>query len=134
MIQQVLINLLKNAAESIDHAERDNSQRQVELNVNLVEIEGQKAVEFAVRDTGGGLAPQVLAHLFEAFFSTKTEGLGIGLNLCRSIVESHQGRMKAENIYNEDLLVGCCFSFWLPVLGTKMTTNKNISIDSRSYS
>ena len=134
LIQQVLINLLKNAAESIDHAERDNSQRQVELNVNLVEIEGQKAVEFAVRDTGGGLAPQVLAHLFEAFFSTKTEGLGIGLNLCRSIVESHQGRMKAENLYNEDLLVGCCFSFWLPVLGTKMTTNKNISIDSRSYS
>jgi hypothetical protein len=134
LIQQVLINLLKNAAESIDHSERDNSQRQVELNVNCVEIEGQKAVEFMVTDTGGGLAPQVLEHLFEAFFSTKTEGLGIGLNLCRSIVESHQGRMKAQNLYNGQNIVGCCFSFWIPAAGTKMSADEYLSIESRSYS
>jgi signal transduction histidine kinase len=56
-----------------------------------------------------------LEHLFEAFFSTKSEGMGIGLNLCRSIVESHQGRMKAENLYNADEITGCRFSFWIPV-------------------
>ena len=52
---------------------------------------------------------------FEAFFSTKSEGMGIGLNLCRSIVESHQGRMRAENIYNGSDVMGCRFSFWIPV-------------------
>ena len=91
-------------------------------------------VEFAVKDTGGGLAPQVLEHLFEAFFSTKSEGLGIGLNLCRSIVESHQGRMKAENLYNGPDIVGCCFSFWLPAMETRIVSDENLSIESRSYS
>jgi FixJ family two-component response regulator len=54
-------------------------------------------------------------RLYEAFFSTKAEGMGIGLNLCRTIVESHQGRMQAENIYNGPEVIGCRFSFWIPV-------------------
>jgi len=70
--------------------------------------------EISVRDEGPGLAPEVLEHLFEAFYSTKSEGMGIGLNLCRSIVESHQGRMRAENLYNADQITGCRFSFWIP--------------------
>ena len=56
-----------------------------------------------------------MEHLFEAFYSTKAEGMGIGLNLCRSIVESHQGRMRAENLYNANEITGCRFSFWLPI-------------------
>ena len=78
--------------------------------------EGQDAVEFSVQDTGMGLAPEVMDRLYEAFFSTKPEGMGIGLNLCRTIVESHRGRMLAENIYNGPDVVGCRFSFWIPVL------------------
>ena len=78
------------------------------------ELARQAIVEFSVSDTGRGLAPEVLERLFEAFFSTKPEGMGIGLNLCRSIVESHQGRMKAENLYNADEITGCRFSFWIP--------------------
>jgi signal transduction histidine kinase len=77
--------------------------------------EGHLVIEFSVTDTGRGLAPEVMERLFEAFFSTKSEGMGIGLNLCRSIVESHQGRMKAENLYNADEITGCRFSFWIPV-------------------
>jgi len=50
-----------------------------------------------------------------AFFSTKADGMGIGLGLCRSIVESHQGRIKAENLYNGSLVVGCRFAFTIPV-------------------
>ena len=53
--------------------------------------------------------------MYEAFFSTKTDGLGIGLSLCRSIIESHRGRIKAQNLYNGDAVVGCRFSFTLPV-------------------
>jgi PAS domain S-box-containing protein len=115
LIEQVLVNLLKNAAESIDNAHRPNGRRHVELRAQPKQIEGLgEAVEFIVTDTGQGLAPEVMQRLFEAFFSTKAEGMGIGLNLCRSIVESHQGRMHAENLYNGDQVVGCRFSFWLP--------------------
>jgi signal transduction histidine kinase len=64
---------------------------------------------------GPGLPDEVLARMYEAFFSTKADGLGIGLGLCRSIVESHQGRIKAENLYNGPLVVGCRFAFTIPV-------------------
>ena len=115
LIEQVLINLLRNAAESIDMALRQTSQRIVELRVVPKVIEDKQVVEFAVQDTGNGLAPEVMARLYEAFYSTKADGMGIGLSLCRSIVESHLGRMSAENLYNGDDVSGCRFSFWIPV-------------------
>ncbi|RYF33738.1 MAG: PAS domain S-box protein [Comamonadaceae bacterium] len=115
LIEQVMVNLLKNAAESIDLADRPLARRSVELRVLPKVIEGHSAVEFVVQDTGMGLAPEVMDRLYEAFFSTKAEGMGIGLNLCRTIVESHRGRMQAENIYNGPDVVGCRFSFWIPV-------------------
>jgi len=116
LIEQVMVNLLKNAAESIDLAQRPLARRSVELRVLPKTIEGQNAIEFSVQDTGMGLAPEVMDRLYEAFFSTKAEGMGIGLNLCRTIVESHRGRMQAENIYNGPDVVGCRFSFWIPVM------------------
>jgi PAS domain S-box-containing protein len=115
LIEQVLINLMRNAAESIDLAQRPLTQRDVELKVLPRQEQGQSVVVFSVTDTGRGLAPEVMERLFEAFFSTKAEGMGIGLNLCRSIVESHQGRMHAENLYNGADITGCRFSFWIPV-------------------
>jgi C4-dicarboxylate-specific signal transduction histidine kinase len=115
LIEQVLVNLMKNAAESIDNANRPPEQRQVELRILPKTIDKQSVVEFSVTDTGAGLPPESIERVYEAFFSTKVEGMGIGLNLCRSIVESHQGRIKAENIYNADEVTGCRFSFWIPV-------------------
>ena len=117
LIEQVLVNLLKNAAESIDNARRPTARRSVELRVIPQQVDEQQVIEFSVLDTGQGLAPEVMERLYEAFFSTKAEGMGIGLNLCRSIVESHQGRMQAENIYNGAEVAGCRFSFWIPVSG-----------------
>ena len=115
LIEQVLINLMKNAAESIAHAHLPAARRSVELRVVPKQMEGQSVVEFSVLDTGHGLSPEVMPRLYEAFYSTKAEGMGIGLKLCRSIVESHQGRMDAGNLYNGDEVVGCRFTFWLPV-------------------
>lgn len=115
LIEQVLVNLLKNAAESIEHAQRPTARRSVELRVIPRQLDGQGVVEFSVMDSGQGLAPEVMERLYEAFFSTKVEGMGIGLNLCRTIVESHHGRMQAENIYNGLEVIGCRFSFWIPV-------------------
>ncbi len=114
LIEQVLVNLMRNAAESVDNAERPLGRRHVELRVVPKLIDQQNTVFFSVTDTGKGLPPEVMDRLYEAFYSTKVEGMGIGLNLCRSIVESHQGRIKAENLYNADDVVGCCFSFWIP--------------------
>ena len=74
-----------------------------------------QVIEFTVTDGGPGMKEEMLSRLFEAFHSTKAEGLGIGLSLCRSIIESHHGRIKAENIYNEAMVAGCRFTFTLPV-------------------
>ena len=114
LIEQVLINLIKNGAESVDAAKRATSNRLVEVRVTQRDIEHQATVQFSVTDSGRGLSPEALERLYEAFFSTKNDGLGIGLNLCRSIVESHQGRIQAENLYNAGQVVGCRFSFWIP--------------------
>jgi PAS domain S-box-containing protein len=121
LIEQVLVNLLKNAAESIDLAHRPTAQRSVRLQVSQAQVEDKAVVEFTVIDSGPGLAPEVMTRLYEAFYSTKADGMGIGLSLCRSIVESHLGRMKAENLYNAELVTGCTFSFWLPCPDATLT-------------
>ena len=116
LIEQVLLNLVKNSAEAIDAAQMPSSRRHIELRVVPRHTpEDGGAIEFSVTDAGPGLPPEVLSRLYEAFFSTKAEGLGIGLSLCRSIVESHRGRMRAQNLYNAEQVVGCRFSFALPV-------------------
>jgi PAS domain S-box-containing protein len=116
LIEQVVLNLLKNAAEAIDNAKLPPARRNIELRVvpRHTPDEGE-VIEFSVTDMGPGLAPEVIARMYEAFFSTKVEGLGIGLSLCRSIIESHRGRIKAQNLYNGETAVGCRFSFTLPV-------------------
>jgi PAS domain S-box-containing protein len=116
LIEQVVLNLLKNAAEAIDSAKLPAARRRVELRVvpRHTPEEGG-VVEFTVTDTGPGLKDEVIDRMYEAFYSTKHDGFGIGLSLCRSIVESHRGRIRAQNLYNGSEIVGCRFSFSLPV-------------------
>ncbi|MDQ2928778.1 MAG: ATP-binding protein, partial [Pseudomonadota bacterium] len=116
LIEQVVLNLLKNAAEAIDNAKLPSSRRHIELRVvpRHTPEEGD-VIEFTVSDKGPGLKDEVIARMYEAFFSTKVDGLGIGLSLCRSIIESHRGRIKAVNLYNGETPAGCRFSFTLPV-------------------
>ena len=121
LIEQVLLNLLKNAAEAIDSAQLPTSRRHIELRVvpRHTPEEGG-VIEFSVTDMGPGIKDEVIGRLYEAFFSTKAEGLGIGLSLCRTIVESHGGRMRAQNLYNGVLVVGCRSSFTVPVVTLDM--------------
>ena len=100
LIEQVLLNLVKNGLESMDTSPVDV------LAVNVTEHENQ--IEVAVIDGGHGLTDP--ERLFEPFFSTKSEGLGMGLNICRTIIESHHGRLWAVN--NPD--GGTIFRFTLP--------------------
>jgi PAS domain S-box-containing protein len=119
LIEQVLVNLVKNAAEAMDMADIDEAARRIVLAVDW--CDARSMVCFSVQDSGKGLAPEVERHLFDAFYSTKKEGMGIGLNLCRSIIEAHGGKLIAQNLYNEtDMaamgeVLGCRFSFTLPV-------------------
>jgi PAS domain S-box-containing protein len=116
LIEQVVLNLLKNSAEAIDSAQLPSGRRRIELRVvpRHTPEEGG-VIEFSVTDMGPGLKDEVIARLYESFFSTKVDGMGIGLSLCRSIIESHRGRMRAQNLYNGEVITGCRFSFTLPV-------------------
>ncbi|MGE5118072.1 MAG: PAS domain S-box protein [Betaproteobacteria bacterium] len=116
LIEQVVLNLIKNAAEAIDNAHMPPARRNIELRVVPRHTTDEGGViEFGVTDMGPGIRDEVIERLYEAFFSTKTDGLGIGLSLCRSIVESHRGRIRAQNLYNGTAVVGCRFTFTLPV-------------------
>ena len=115
LIEQVVLNLLKNAAEAIDSAHLPSARRNIELRVVPKSTPEEGAyIEFSVTDMGPGIKDEVIGRLYEAFFSTKAEGLGIGLSLCRSIIESHRGRIRAQNLYNGELVTGCRFTFTLP--------------------
>jgi PAS domain S-box-containing protein len=89
-LQQVILNLMLNAADAMDGV--DDRPRQILI---TTERDGDR-VRLAVRDSGTGLAPDVADRLFEAFYTTKTNGMGIGLSISRSIVENHGGRLWAE--------------------------------------
>jgi signal transduction histidine kinase len=69
-----------------------NSRRELQISTKTDEAEG---VRVGVRDTGPGLTPESLPRLFEPFYTTKAEGMGMGLAICRSIVEAHGGRLWA---------------------------------------
>ena len=117
-------------AEALDSAQIPEGLRKVELHVHL-NATGD-AIEFQVIDNGLGLAPEVEQHLFEAFYSTKQEGMGIGLNLCRSIIEAHGGELRARNLYNEagNSIQGCCFHFTLPLQPSLQSDGSNESAPS----
>jgi len=87
-IQQVLLNLFMNALQAM----QDEPAGQRNLEITLTSTAAGEAM-LAVRDSGPGIPEEMHASVFEAFWTTKPEGLGIGLAICRSIVESHGGRL-----------------------------------------
>ena len=103
-LQQVLLNLILNAAEAMDSVE--TGPREVLISTD----EDPAGVLVAVRDSGPGIDPEHLERVFESFFTTKPRGTGMGLSVCRSIIDAHAGRLWAEA--NEPR--GAVFQFTLP--------------------
>jgi two-component system, LuxR family, sensor kinase FixL len=108
-IEQVLVNLIRNAAEAMSA-----SSKRVLTISTLLDTNGM--IRVTVSDTGPGLAPKISNQLFQAFLSTKSAGMGLGLSICRTIVEAHGGRIWADS--NSDQ--GTCFHFTLRQAVTEM--------------
>jgi PAS domain S-box-containing protein len=104
-LQQVLLNLIINAIEAMSGA--SEGARELLVSTGKAEAGG---VLIAVRDSGPGLAPTTLDRLFEPFYSTKSSGLGLGLSICRSIIEAHGGRLWAST----NVPRGAIFQFTVP--------------------
>jgi two-component system sensor kinase FixL len=88
-IQQVVLNLVRNAVEAMEQVERR------ELVIGTREIPDQEMAEVTVADSGPGIAPELADRLFQPFVTTKATGMGLGLSICREIVEAHHGRLTA---------------------------------------
>lgn len=108
-LQEVLLNLMKNAADAM--RELPASEREIDITL----AKGEGVISIAVADRGPPVPPDTFAHLFEAFFTTKPDGLGLGLAICKSIAEAHGGRLEVEPrnpppglIFRINLPVGGC--------------------------
>ena len=106
MIEQVLLNLARNGMQAMEGASA--SERQL-----LIQAKWDNAtmrVVFAVQDHGSGIPPDVAQQLFTPFFTTKTEGMGLGLSMCRTVLEQHGSELR----YTPNIPCGTVFSFHLP--------------------
>jgi C4-dicarboxylate-specific signal transduction histidine kinase len=106
MIEQVLLNLIRNAREAMAGLPLEGRR----LTLRAVQSSPQ-FVNFSVSDVGTGLASEVAENLFSPFMTTKTDGMGMGLSICRSIIEYHEGQMR----YVPNLPRGASFEFSLPI-------------------
>jgi two-component system, LuxR family, sensor kinase FixL len=106
-LQQVVVNLVQNAIDSISAA----NQREGRIHIIVVSAEAPPRLEFRIQDNGTGLDDEAARHVFEPLTTSKSEGLGLGLAICASIVQSHGGR-----IWLESGARGATeFRFWIPV-------------------
>jgi signal transduction histidine kinase len=105
-LQQVILNLIMNAVEAMSGV----SEGQRELLIGT-EKDASSGVLVAVQDSGPGLNPESFDRLFDAFYTTKAGGMGMGLSICRSIVEAHGGRVWASRTAGP----GATVQFTLPV-------------------
>jgi signal transduction histidine kinase len=103
-LQQVMLNLIVNAIQATSGVAED--RRDVLISSDATD----ECALVGVRDTGPGLRPESLPHLFEPFYTTKPDGMGMGLSICRSIIEAHGGRLWAGGHTSQ----GAFFQFTIP--------------------
>lgn len=106
-VQQVIINLMRNAAEAMKELPPEHAR----IELRSYSDDDNQQVHISVRDFGKGIDPESRKHLFEPFYSTSIDGMGLGLSLSQSIVESHGGRIRVV----EDIHPGACLDITLPI-------------------
>jgi two-component system sensor histidine kinase DctS len=110
MVEQVLLNLARNAMQAMDEAHVPQPSLLLQVRVAAASEVGQRWLEFSVADVGPGIAEEVKQQLFTPFFTTKAEGMGLGLSLCRTVVEQHGGYL----VFEPNQPQGTIFRFTLP--------------------
>jgi two-component system sensor histidine kinase DctS len=110
MVEQVLLNLARNGMQAMQGVPADAPARQLRLRVRPAPTDPKGWVEFSVSDRGHGVSQEVAQQLFTPFFTTKEEGMGLGLSLCRTVVEQHGGLLHFEPNPPQ----GTTFRFTLP--------------------
>ena len=120
LIEQVLINLIKNGLEAMRDAPAKLADTPTYLLVS-VHVDGNNT-RFEVRDYGSGVPLEIEGKLFEPFFTTKAEGMGMGLNICRSIIEAHGGQLTVQRH-----IIGSSFVFTLPLEANKFSDKMDSS-------
>jgi len=105
-LQQVLLNFILNGMDAMEGIPQD--QRRIVVRTNLAE---NSQAQLSVSDAGCGIPKERLPHIFDSFFTTKKEGMGVGLAITRSVAEAHRGRVSAEN----NLGPGATFCFTIPI-------------------
>jgi two-component system, NtrC family, sensor histidine kinase HydH len=125
-IRQVLLNLLLNALDAVPHG------GSVWFEINTADADPQNSqarsgLTLRVCDTGPGLPGELGAKIFEPFIGTKPSGIGLGLSICKRIVESHGGQIKAENRPTG----GAVFTVWLPSIPTQTDSQKRLAGSAR---
>jgi PAS domain S-box-containing protein len=101
-IQQVILNLVMNAIDELPNGGN--------IYFDIIPSEEPKGITVSIRDTGSGIDPEIQHNIFDPFFSTKEDGIGLGLYICKEIIEDHVGKLS----FKSELGQGTEFSLWLP--------------------
>ena len=120
MVEQVLLNLARNGMQAMDTPQCLDRVLALQVQRTMTHAE-EAGVAFSVTDLGAGIGPDVAAQLFNPFFTTKAEGMGLGLSLCRTVVEQHGGQLEFEELQPQ----GTVFRFTLPVANSSKPNLSN---------
>jgi two-component system sensor histidine kinase DctS len=120
MVEQVLLNLARNGMQAMDTPQCLDRVLALQVQRTMTHAE-EAGVAFSVTDLGAGIGADVAAQLFNPFFTTKAEGMGLGLSLCRTVVEQHGGQLEFEELQPK----GTVFRFTLPVANSSKPNLSN---------
>ena len=109
-IQQVLVNLIKNSLDAMENTESDKRNLEIHSVLNTNSFESP-CIQITVKDSGTGINDEIANNLFDSFYSTKADGMGMGLSISKTIIDSHNGKIWAENRQNN----GSKFHFVIPI-------------------
>jgi two-component system sensor kinase FixL len=111
-LQQVLLNLIMNACDAMSQSEAGRRQ----LTIRIGQVKGRDKVEVSIFDQGTGISPGIMQKIFEPFYTTKSHGMGLGLAICRTIIQAHRGELWVTDNHPN----GAVLHFTLPIFRRKI--------------
>jgi signal transduction histidine kinase len=120
-IEQAILNLLRNGIEALKECQKCDRKLSIQTSLD----NNKKSLIVNIKDNGPGIKPEHTAKIFELYYTTKSEGMGVGLSICRTVIEAHGGRINVSN----NISGGACFQIVLPIY----LTHPDISQDLLAF-